>query len=298
MRSFDYFEPTSVGEAVDLLSRYKGKAKVLAGGTDLLVDLKGGRYGTDHLISLQSIPGLQTIQYDAREGLKLGSMVTMRALELSTEVRERYPAISQAATYFTHVAIRNLATLGGNLCHGVPSADLAPPLIAYSARAKVAGPGGQREVALEEFFLGPRQTVLGADEILLEVEVAVLPANMRSVNFRFSPRATGLPLIVVSVAAEVDFETKVCHEVRVVLGNVAPVVIRAIGAEEIIRGRRVDLELIERTAQAAHEEARPRAGSLRASAWYKKEVVKVFTRQALAEVFSFGSSKGGHGVVA
>lgn len=282
----EYFEPASISEAVDLLGRHKGKAKVIAGGTDLLVDMKGGRSGPEYLISLQAIPGLQSFEYDTKEGLWLGSMVTMRALELSTELGQKYPAISQAATAFTHVAIRNLATLGGNLCHGVPSADLGPPLMAYSAKAKIAGPHGEREIALEDFFLGTRQTALGASEILLGVRVPVLPPNMRSTNFRFSPRATGLPLVVVSVAATVDPTTKTCGDVRVVLGNVAPAVFRAIRAEETIRGKRVDHELIERASRAAHEEARPRAGSLRAAAWYKKEVVKVFTKRALTEVFS------------
>lgn len=286
MQVIEYFEPASVAEAVGLLSQYKGRAKVIAGGTDLLVDMKSRRYGPQYIISLQAIPGLQSIQYDGKEGLRLGSMVTMRALELSMELRQKYPAISQAATDFTHVAIRNLATLGGNLCHGVPSADLAPPLIAYAARARVAGPGGEREILLEDFFLGPRQTALRAEEILVEVRVPALSADTRSVNFRFSPRATGLPVIVVCVAARVDPETKICRDVRIVLGNVAPSVIRAIGAEELIKGKRVDAELIDRAAQAAHSEARPRAGSLRASAWYKKEVVRVYTRQALTEVFS------------
>lgn len=284
MRSFEYFEPASVAEAVELLSRYKGTAKVLAGGTDLLVDMKSGRYAPECLISLQAIPALQWIRYDVNEGLRLGSMVTMRAMELSAELRQRYPAISQAARDFTHVAIRNVATLGGNLCHGVPSADLAPPLIVYDAKAKVAGPGGEREIPLEDFFLGPRRTVLGADEILVEVRAPVLAADTRSVNLRFSPRATGLPVIVVSAAAAVDSETKRCRDVRVVLGNVAPTVIRAKGAEEMVRGKRVDRVLIDRAAWAAHDESRPRAGSLRASAWYKKEVVRVFTRQALTEV--------------
>jgi len=286
MQTFEYFEPASVSEAVALLSRYKGKARVIAGGTDLLVEMKSGRHGPEYLISLQGIEALRSIEYDGKEGLRLGSMVTMRALELSTEVGRRYPAICQAASDFTHVAIRNLATLGGNLCEGVPSADLAPPLIAYSARARVASVGGEREIAVEDFFLGPRQTALGVDEILLGVCVPVVPANSRSVNFRFSPRATGLPLIVVSVAATVEAGSKVCGDVRVVLGNVAPTVIRAVGAEGIIRGKRVDGELIDRAAEAAHEAARPRAGSLRASAWYKKEVVKVFVRRALTEVFS------------
>lgn len=284
MRSFEYFEPASVAEAVGLLSRYEGRAKVLAGGTDLLVDVKSGRYTPECLVSLQAIPELRAIRYDAEDGLRLGPMVTMRALELSAELRQWYPAISQAASDFTHVAIRNLATLGGNLCHGVPSADLAPPLIAYRARVRIAGPKGEREIGLEDFFLGPRKTALGPEEILVEVCLPALSADTRSVNFRFSPRATGLPVIVVSVAASVDSETKVCRDVRIVLGNVAPTVIRAKGAEGMVRGQRVDRELVDRAAVAAHEEARPREGSLRASAWYKKEIVKVFTRRALTEV--------------
>lgn len=284
MEDFEIFEPTSVGEAASLLSRYHGKAKLIAGGTDLLVDMKNGKVNPKCVIDLQAIAALNSVNYNAETGLRLGAMVTMRSLELSPEIRQKYPPIFQAATNFTHVAIRNIATLGGNLCQAVPSADLAPPLIAYSARAKIVSRSKERIIPLEDFFTGLGQTALDAEEILVEIQAPAPPPGARGRNFRYSARATGLPTVVVSVVATMDPDSKTCREIKIVLGNVAPTPIRAFRAEELIRGKKLDQGLINKAAQVTHEEARPRSGSLRASAWYKKEMIMVFVRKAITEV--------------
>lgn len=286
MAELAYFEPTSVAEAVSLLGRYRAEARVLAGGTDLLVQMKQGKTSLRCLIDLATIPGLDNIEYNATTGLKLGARVTIRALERSTLLQEKYPVIAQAAGRLGHIAIRNIATLGGNLCHAVPSAEMAPALVALSARARIAGPDGERTVPLEEFFVAAGRTVLKPTELLVEIQVPVSPTNTRGVYLKYTARATGLPIVGVAVVATVEPKSRTCQDIRIVVSNVAPTVMRARQAEAIIRGKPISPELIEQSARAAAGEANPRPGSVRASAEYKKAMAGVFTRRALTAIIS------------
>ena len=143
---FNYLEPATVEEAVSLLSKYNGKAKVIAGGTDILVQIRNKTIAPEYVIDIGYIPGLNYINYEAKQGLRIGALTTIRALEQSDELQQRYPVISQAAGKLGSAAIRNVATIGGNLCNAAPSADTAPPLIGLSAKARITGPGGERVV--------------------------------------------------------------------------------------------------------------------------------------------------------
>ncbi len=286
MADFEYFEPASINEAVSLLSKYRGEAKVIAGGTDLLVKLRQGKISPRYVIDLKTIPDLNYINYDAEAGLRLGAMTTIRDLEQSTVLHEKCPVISQAASQLGHVAIRNVATLGGNLCNAVPSADMAPSLIGLSARAKIVGPGGERTVLLEEFFTGSSQTVLEAAELMVEIQVPASPANTRGTYLKYTARAVGLPIVGVAVIATLEPEGRICRDIKIVVGNVAPTPMRARQAEEVIRGKRIDEPLIDKSAQAVADEAHPRPGSVRASQEYKKEMARVFTKRALMEIIA------------
>lgn len=292
MKPFEYFEPTTVSEGISLLAKYRGKAKVIAGGTDLIVEMKQGKKSPQYVIDLKTIPGLNYINYDSEEGLRLGALTTIRALEQSAEIHHRYPAISQAASRLGHVAIRNIATLGGNLCNAVPSADMAPALIGLSAKARMVGPSGERILPLEDFFVASGKTALNGTEILIELQIPVPPANTRGVYFKYAVRATGLPIVGVAVIAVMEPESKVCRDIKIVLGNVAPTPMRAHQAEALIRGRRIDEALINQSAQVASDEAHPRPSSVRASPQYKKEMVRVFTKRAIMEVTALASERG------
>lgn len=291
MRDFEYFEPKSIAEATDLLARYGEEIKVIAGGTDLLVDLKLDNIKPKYIVNVKIIPGLNYIHYDPENGLRIGALTTIRALEKSAEVRQRYAVLWQAARLLGNVAIRNVATLGGNLCNAAPSADTALSLIGLSAVAKIAGSGGEREVPLEEFFIGPGKTVLSINELLVEIQVPVPPHDTRGAFIKYGIRSTS-DLPIVNVAAVVNLETGdgVCQDVRIVLGNVASTPMRARKAEEIARGKKLDDGTIPACAQAAADEAHPREGSIRASAEYKKAMVKVFTEQALRAALNGASS--------
>jgi carbon-monoxide dehydrogenase medium subunit len=287
MRPFQYLAPASTSEAISLLVKYKDEAKVIAGGTDLVVQMRRRLVKPQYVVDISGIPNLDYIRFDAKHGLTIGALTTIRTLEKSAELWQWYPIISQAASKLGSVAIRNVATLGGNLCNAMPIADMAQPLLALSAKVRIAGPGGERVIHLEDFFTDVGKTSLKIGEILVEIQVSVSLPNTRGLYLKHLTRGS-IDLAIVNVAVVVTLEpgNKICKEIKIVLGSVASTPMRARKAEDIMRGKQVDDALINRTAQVASDEAHPRPGSIRASVEYKKEVVKVFTRQLIKEAVS------------
>jgi len=281
---FQYLEPTSTEEAISILSGYDGKAKIIAGGTDLLVQMRNKTIRPEYLVDIGRIPGLDYIK-EGNNGLRIGALTTIRALEKSDELHQGYPVISQAAGQLGSVAIRNMGTLGGNLCNAAPSAETAPALIGLSARAKIVGPDGERVVPLEDFFVGPGATGLKKGELLVEIQVPPMPPDTKAAYLKHAIRGS-IDLAIVGVAAIVTLERgNVCKDIKLVLGAVAPTPMRARKAEEIIKGKKIDDALIDKCAQVASDESRP-ITDVRASYWYRKEMVKVFTRRAIKEAIT------------
>jgi len=274
---FQYLESTSIEEAISILSRYDGKAKIIAGGTDLLVQMRNKAIRPEYLVDIGRIPELDYIK-EGNNGLRIGALTTIRALEKSDELHQVYPVISQAAGQLGSVAIRNMGTLGGNLCNAAPSAETAPALIGLSARAKIVGPDGERVVPLEDFFAGPGETGLKKGELLVEIQVPPMPPDTKAVYLKHAIRGS-IDLAIVGVAAIVTLEpdSGICKDIKIVLGAVAPTPMRARQAEEIIKGKKIDDALIDKCAQVASDESRP-ITDVRASAEYRKEMVRVFTR--------------------
>jgi len=281
---FNYLEPTTIGEAISLLVKYDGKAKVIAGGTDVFVQIKNKTLKPEYLVDITGIPGLDYIDYDEKQGLRIGALTTVRAIEKSDKLRQMYPVLCQAAELLGSVAIRNVATIGGNLCNAVPSADNAPSLIGLSARAKIVGPGGERVVPLQDFFIGTGKTALKTGELLVEIQVPVPPSGTKGVYLKYMRSA--VDLAVVGVAVIITLDGEVCKDVKIVIGAVAPTPMRAKKAEEVIRDKRIDDALIDKCAQTAADEAHPRPGSIRASPEYKKEIIKLFITQAIKEAMA------------
>jgi carbon-monoxide dehydrogenase medium subunit len=276
---FNYLEPQTIQEAVSLLIKYRGMAKVIAGGTDLLNQIRLKMIKPEYVVDIGYIPGLDYIKYDSEGRLSIGALTTIRSLEMSAEIQRHHPVISQAASLIGSMAIRNVGTIGGNLCHASPSAETAPSLIGLGARVKVVGSHGERTVELEKFFTGPGQTVLQRGELMVEIQVPPMPSDTKGVYLKHSTRGTVNPAIV-GVAVIVAMDGERCKEIKLVLGAVAPTPIRAKKAEEMLRGEEINETLIEKAAQAASDESRP-ITDVRASADYRKEMVKVFTRYAL-----------------
>jgi CO/xanthine dehydrogenase FAD-binding subunit len=275
MIRFEYFEPTTLGEASALLARYGGRAQPLAGGTDLLVEIKEQLRRADCVVNIKRIPGIAGLSYDAREGLRIGALVTAREIELSQVVSEKYPNLVQAVRELGSIQVRNRATIVGNVCRASPSADTLPPLIADGGRIEVFGEKGARALALEEFFTGPGKTVLAPGELVTAI-VLPPPAPRTGKVYLKHGRRKAMELATVGVAVSLTLDS----DVRIVLGAVAPTPIRARRAEQVLRNRALTEALIQEAAEAAQEESRP-ISNVRASAEYRRDMVGVLVRRAL-----------------
>ncbi len=281
---FDYLEPRTTEEAVSLLSKYDGEARLIAGGTDLINLIRTRIIRPKYVIDLGHIPGLNYARYDEKGHLSVGALTTLRTLEISADIKQRHPVISQAAAQLGSMAIRNVGTLGGNLCHASPAADTAPSLIALGAKVKIAGPGGGRTIALKDFFTAPGQTVLRRGEMLVEIQVPPTSPGAKAVYLKHAIRGAA-DLAIVGVAVVAILRGRRCRKARIALGAVAPTPMRARSSEKLLEGKDVDDNLIKDAAQAAQDESRP-ITDVRASADYRKEMVKVFTQWAIRNIVS------------
>ncbi|MFH0914298.1 MAG: xanthine dehydrogenase family protein subunit M [Chloroflexota bacterium] len=279
---FHYLEPRTAAEAISLLEQWGDQARVMAGGTDLMMQMRNRIVCPDQVVDITYIPGLDYIDYDDRRGLRVGALTTIRSLETSSLIRQRYPVISQAASQLGSSAIRNVATVGGNLCNAAPSADMAPALIALSARARILSRAGERTVSLESFFTGPGSTVLRTGELLIEILVPPLPPGARAVYRKHTIRGSVEPAIAGVAAMVTAGRGRVCQDIRIVLGAVAGTPLRAQNAEDALRGKPLEETLISQGAQLAAQEARP-ISDVRASAGYRREMVRVLTGRAIKE---------------
>jgi CO/xanthine dehydrogenase FAD-binding subunit len=270
----EYLRPKSMDEAISLSQRYREKARYIAGGTDVIVKIKDRQIRPEYLISLRGIPGLDQITYQEGE-LRIGALATHRALELSAVVRKHFPILTDAVGNIGSVQIRNVATLGGNIVNAVPSADGATPLIALGAKIRLAGPKGERTMALEDFFVGPGQTVLQQGEILCEFIVPRLPPRTGGAYCKHMRRAAmELPILGVSVLLSLAEDMQTCVEARIGLGVMAPTPMRAKKAEAILKGKKLTDDILEEAGNVAASESKPR-DTARGEAWYRREMVEV-----------------------
>ena len=279
---YSYLEPQNIKEAIAMLSAYRGEAKIIAGGTDLIVQMKSKVLSPGYVVDISRLPLLTGISFQETTGLRIGSMTTIREIQRSEVIQERYVALARAASRLGSLAIRNVATIGGNLCNALPSADLAPALIGFGASLNIIGPAGTRKILLENFFTGPRRSVCEAEEIVTDIIVPVVPPGSRAIYIKHS--RTAIDLAVVGVAVVLTLSgPDICQEGRVVLGAVAPMPLRARSSEEALRGRRLNVAIISEAAELAAAEARP-VTDVRATAEYRREIVGVLVRRALSQL--------------
>jgi carbon-monoxide dehydrogenase medium subunit len=287
--TFEYLAPETVEQACSLLSRYQEKAKVLAGGTDLLVKMKQGMARPQYLVSLSNIERLRHIDYDDSDGLRIGSLVTLSDLLASAVISQRFSLLSQAVRTLASRQVRNRATIGGNLCNASPAADTAPALVGLGSQARIAGLSGERTVPLEEFFRGPGRTILRSDEILTGIQVPHPLPHTGSTYLKLSPREKDLATVAVAAVIILDARGRTCQDARIVLGAVAPTVLRAFQAEAVLKGKAVAEGLIQESAQMASQEAQP-ISDLRASADYRRTMVAVLTRRAVKQALELAEA--------
>ena len=279
MRRFELAVPQSVDDCLKILKERGNDARVVAGGTDLLPQMKNGVLKPPCVVDLSGVAALRTLEKVNGHGVRIGAAVTARALELDPHIRSTYPAIAESGALVGSLQIRNLATVGGNLCNAAPSADMAPPLVALDAEAVIGGPGGQRRVPMASFFVGVRRTVLAPDEHLLEIVVPVLGPRSGGHYLRHTPRRE-LDIAVVGVASQITLEGDVCQKARIALAAVAPTPVRAVAAEHALTGQPITPALIEAAAELALEAAKP-ISDQRGSAEFRRHLVRVLTRRTL-----------------
>jgi len=280
MRRFEYFAPQSLDEALSLLKERGNGVKLLAGGTDLLVQMKEAGLHPPAVVSLHALSELRGIDVDAGGGLRIGAGTDMAAIEAHPVVRERYTALADGASIVGSVQTRNMATIGGNVCNAAPSADTTPPLEVFDAVAQIVGPGGTRELPVAELFAGPGKTTLAPDEIVLSFRLPASPAHTGSVYQRHTPRKI-MDIAVVGVGIRLTLaDGGAIADARICLGAVAPTVIRATEAEQALAGQSPGDELLARAAALAQAAARP-ISDVRGSAEFRRYLVGAMTKRCL-----------------
>ncbi len=280
---FEYLKPVTIGDAKALLKQYKGEVKIIAGGTDLMLQMRSKTVSPKFVVDITGIPELNTIVDRGGDGLSIGALVTMSDLQESTLINQKYTVLSQAAANLGSVAIRNVATVGGNLCNALPSAETSQALLALGAKVRiVAADRADKIVDLEQFFTGSGKNILQPDELLAEILVSAPAANSRGIYFKHVPRGSiDLAIVNLAVVLSSDPHTGLCRDIKIAMGAVGATPLRAKKTEELLRSKKIDDALIEKAAMSASEEANPRAGSIRGSVRYKKAMIKVLLKRAL-----------------
>jgi carbon-monoxide dehydrogenase medium subunit len=280
MIAFDYMRPSSFEEACRLLSRSGGQSKVIAGGTDLLVQIRQGKLHPEAVISLRDIQELSRISFSPDHGVTIGSMTTLDVVESSKEILENFSSVTKAAGQIGSAQVRSRATVGGNLCHGAPSGDMAPSLIAYGAEVVISDGRKDRTISLEDFFTGPGQTVLKEAELMREIHIPLPPRPNFGTYLKASRSMMDLAMVGVGMLAVFESDGETCRDLRLVLGAVAPTPFRASEAENMAIGHKLEDEIIDKVGRMASDEARP-ISDVRSTASYRKGLIKVMVRRAL-----------------
>jgi aerobic carbon-monoxide dehydrogenase medium subunit len=294
MKSFEYRKVSSLEEAFRLFQEYGEGAKILAGGTDLFIKMRNLVFQPEILIDLKGIPEMDRVSYHPSAGLRIGALASIHLLETSPLLREKFGVIAQAAASLGSYQIRCRATLGGNIGNASPAADMVPGLITLGARARIVSLGGERFLPLEEIFSGPGKTNIHPGEILTEVQVPALKGPTGCHYTKHSIRnAMDLAVVGVAVTLSTSSPKDRLEEVRIALGAVGPVPMRAPSAEGALRGQKMDEELISRAAFLASEEAQP-VSDIRASAEYRREMVRVITQRAVRKAWRQLTEGGGN----
>jgi aerobic carbon-monoxide dehydrogenase medium subunit len=254
---FVHLAPRSLEEACGLLARYGAEARVLAGGTDLLVKMKQRRLMPRYVVNIKRIPGLDYVDYQPGTGLRIGALASLEALNRSVAVRKEFPVLHDAVSTMGTIEIRNRATVAGNVCNASPAAETVPSFMLLAARAKIIGLNGTRSVPFEALFTGPGRTVLAPGELLAEIEVPEPSPLAFGAYDKFSLRR--MDLAVVGTAVMLTFDGEACRSARIVLSAVAPTAIRVPAAEAMLEGRSLDERVIQAAAREAAAQASPKA---------------------------------------
>ena len=281
-----YYRPSTLDEALKLLGELSEKARILAGGTDLVLDLKIKRYNVSDLIDISKLNELRYI-IDEGDRIRIGALTSIQEIADSSVIAEKAPSLKKAADEFAYWQIRNMATIGGNLCNASPAADTAPPLLVHEALVKTASIEGERIIPITEFFKGPRQTALKPSEILVEVAIPSKPQPPWRHAYYKLGRRRGHEISVTSIAIAASIDAGVFQDIRIALGSMAPTPVRARSVEVFLKGRKVSESVIEEAVEKLSSDVKP-ISDVRASAEYRLHVSKALLKDMLLKLVKGG----------
>jgi len=280
LSSFDYLAPKTIKEACTLFSKYKGKAKVIAGGTDLLLSMKRRKISPQYVVSIKGIPELDYIYYSHEDGLKIGATATLQSIASFPIIKDKFGLLGTACNKIGIPQVRNMGTIGGNICNAGPSQDAIPALLVLDAKLKLVSLQSERVVSIDKFFTGPFQTVLDKAELLTEIQIPTPPPRTDGC-YQWLTKITEADESLVGVAVLMTLDTdSICKDIKIGLCSVAPTPMRARRAEEMLRGKKLESKIIEQTAQVAAEETRPRS-----RADYRRQMTSVLVKRVINEVW-------------
>ncbi|MBA7498119.1 Carbon monoxide dehydrogenase medium chain [subsurface metagenome] len=276
MKEFEYLKPDSIKETISILSQFGEKAQILNGGTDLIVEMRDKITQPEYLVDIKAIPQLNRITYNKQDGLNIGATVTLNEISNSKVVQTHYPILVKACKTVGSYQVRNRATLAGNICNASPAADTAPPLLVLEAKVNIIGPTGEKIVPINQFFTGVKKNILKKGEIVASITIPPIKDEWTGVYLK-QGRKKEVDLATVGVAV-------LCmrDEVRIALGAVAPVPVRAFKTEELLKGKTIDESLLEKAGKSALTEVSP-ISDVRSSQEYREEIIKVLVRRAILQ---------------
>ena len=281
MQAFEYIAANTLSEAVALLDEKGVQARILAGGTDLIVQAREGKRNLDWMIDIKSIPEVNELDFNTESGLTLGAAVPCYQIYAVDDLCNTYPGLIDATKIIGGTAIQGRAAVGGNLCNASPAADAIPPLIVLNASCVIVGPNGEREIPVEDFCTAPGQTVLEKGEMLVSIKIPVPPNNSSSYYLRFIPRnEMDIAVVGAGAAVTLDEAKEKIVSARIALAAVAPTPLFAEEASNLLAGREISDSAIDDAASAAQAISRP-ISDMRGTAEQRTHLVGVLTRRAL-----------------
>lgn len=290
IRDFNYVKATTVQQALDLLAEHKDDNKIICGGQSLLILMRQGLVAPEYLIDIKGIEELDYINFDPKQGLRIGATTSHRSLEKSPLIKKNYPVLKDMEENLASIQTRNWGTIGGNLAHGDPAGDPGPVFVALNASVKLASKKQERTLALEDFFIDYFETVLEEDELLLEVHIPPLPSKTAVTYEKFNIIKNDQGFVSVATSITVDNDKK-CKNARIVLGAAAPLPIRAKAAEQMLIGNKLEPQLLEKVGKKAAEEADP-ITDIHASDEYKRYLVQALTKRMVKKAWEKAQKLG------
>jgi len=286
MKPFEYLAPKTPAEAYEILGRLGSKARILAGGTDLVVLMKDKVVSPEYVVDITNIEEFNGIKYEPGKGMEIGATTKIAEIQFSEIVKEKYPALAYAAGELGSAQVRHMGTIGGNTCNASPSGETPTPLVAYGAKVVIGSAAGDREMPLEDFITGVRSLDLKEGEILKKfVLPEPSPKSVARYAYMGARDAMEIDCVNMAVNLELEDDKQTVKDVRLVMGSVYPRPLVSKEVPALLKGQKFSEELVQKAAEAAQGEAKP-ITDIRASAEYRREIVGVLARRLLKEAFA------------